>query len=279
MKEHSSPLKVFLTANDVFFGESIHSSDFSMNWRKDEFDKILYVLRGETTLHLEKCEPIVAQAGTFLLIPYNYFHRLQDSKNSTILLLCLGRKWIQQEKDAKLLWDQLKEKKGYFLRPLPSTRNRIEKLWRKCLFEQNSLAVGVSEILKASILILLVELLREINFSKSRKSMNRIAMLWDEVKKDYYETWDVQIAADRCQLSRRQFTDLFKKRFSKTFIELLTLYRLNEFKKMCLIEHRSISEAVFACGFEDLSHFYRLFKRYFHLSPGIWLEQNRPKRK
>ncbi len=279
MREQSTPLEVFLSPVEVFFGESIHSPDFSMNWRRDSFDKILYVLRGKTTLYLENSESVVATSGTFLLVENGVQHRLHDSNHSTILLLCLGQKWMAREKEIGALWRLLHKQKGNSVQTSLSTQKRIEKLWRKCLFEQHSIAPGVPETLKACILLLMVDLLRENAPARSLKSSDRISRFWKSVQENPYESWDVQTAADHCKLSRRQFTTRFKQVFHQTFIEALTVHRMIEFKKMCLTENRSISEAAFACGFEDLSHFYRLFKRQFKLSPGLWLERNRPKRK
>lgn len=273
-KERSSPLPIDFSSYGIFWGESVHSPSFAMDWRQDPYDKLLYLLNGKSTIHFKNRPPVHATQGTVLLIPHSTSHRLQDSTHSTLLLLCLERKWMKSHPEIQSLWTKIQNEKGFLIHPQLSTLKKIERLWRKCLFEQRSIAPAVPESLQAGILLLLIDLLREKTDPPPVLSRDRILEFWNDVQKNYYEPWDIQTAADACQLSSRQFSSLFKKHQGSTFVKALTRLRIQEFKKLLHHGNPSISATAFACGFEDLSHFYRVFKQETGKSPGKWIKIN-----
>jgi len=71
--------------------------------------------------------------------------------------------------------------------------------------------------------------------------------------------------ADHLYISKYYFEHLFKKETGLTFIEYLNYYRVLIAKKD--IAKKSIAEVCYDTGFNSLSQFYKIFKRYTNTSP------------
>lgn len=61
---------------------------------------------------------------------------------------------------------------------------------------------------------------------------------------------------------------VLKSSIGKTPCEVVTTYRLEYASAQLRITNKSIPEISYECGFESLSHFYRIFKEQFGISPG-----------
>ena len=79
--------------------------------------------------------------------------------------------------------------------------------------------------------------------------------------------------AARAGLSRRRFSDLFRAGKGCTFWEFLNEHRLEHAAKLLRTGNHSVTGVAFSCGFNDLSHFYRLFRGRFKQPPRAWLAQ------
>jgi AraC-like DNA-binding protein len=77
-------------------------------------------------------------------------------------------------------------------------------------------------------------------------------------------------------LSRRHFTQLFRDITGQTWLTMLQRHRLAHARRLLIETDRSIASIGYECGFEDLTTFYRVFKKSEGTSPLAW--RNRPKR-
>jgi AraC-like DNA-binding protein len=89
----------------------------------------------------------------------------------------------------------------------------------------------------------------------------------------YYieKNFDKKIRADRvaklCGVSSFRFSKLFKDVYGLTFREFLVRYRLREACRLLQTGRPTVTEVAFAVGFNDVSYFSRMFKRYFDVNP------------
>lgn len=68
-------------------------------------------------------------------------------------------------------------------------------------------------------------------------------------------------------LSVRQFTNQFKAVHGVTFMQYLHYHRVSFAQKLLAETDQDISAICFESGFNDLAHFYRIFKRLSGCSP------------
>lgn len=69
-------------------------------------------------------------------------------------------------------------------------------------------------------------------------------------------------AAGLCRLSRSEFSRVFKREHGLTFCDFLLRSRVERARQLLALPRTSVSEVAFAVGFNDLSYFARIFRRY-----------------
>lgn len=74
-------------------------------------------------------------------------------------------------------------------------------------------------------------------------------------------------------LSRFYLSREFKQETGYRFKDYLNMKRLNAAQKLLSLPDVNISEACFSVGFNDVSYFSRVFKKYFGVSPSIYKKQ------
>lgn len=75
------------------------------------------------------------------------------------------------------------------------------------------------------------------------------------------------------KLSRRQFDELFKKRFDKTPSRYIILQRIEYAKQLLKMPHLSIMEVAERCGFSDVYYFSKVFKKEMGETPSSFRKE------
>ena len=75
------------------------------------------------------------------------------------------------------------------------------------------------------------------------------------------EPLTLDAAATASGMSRRTFTNQFKARTGRTWLEYVNALRIERAQELLRETDRKVTSIAFQCGFEDLSTFYRAFKR------------------
>ena len=98
------------------------------------------------------------------------------------------------------------------------------------------------------------------------KEQQRLKVVYRYVEEHYGNPIKVSDMANLTYLTKAAFCRYFKKMTLLTFTEFLNQYRINQAKKMLLL-NTSISEVCFECGFESISYFNRIFKKTVGTAP------------
>ena len=93
----------------------------------------------------------------------------------------------------------------------------------------------------------------------------------DFLNGNFHEPQRIDEMAERCGMSPRRFTELFKVRTGQTFSYYLNALRIN-FAKERLQQTGHILYACHESGFNDLAYFYRVFKKHTGRTPGDYLD-------
>lgn len=83
--------------------------------------------------------------------------------------------------------------------------------------------------------------------------------------------------ASEAGISKYYLSRLFRKTTGCSFKQLLNIRRINTAKRLMLEEGKNVSEACYAVGFNNLSYFIRVYKKYEKMRPSD--NRNRAKKK
>jgi len=88
--------------------------------------------------------------------------------------------------------------------------------------------------------------------------------------------FSLDMLASGAGYSRYFFCRLFKEVVGESPISYVNISRINHAKRMLLETDKSVKEIMTECGFENESHFFKLFKRHVGMSPLLFREKNKP---
>lgn len=94
----------------------------------------------------------------------------------------------------------------------------------------------------------------------TNKDQERLKRLYGFIDENFQRKIDIQEAAELTHFTVPAFCRYFRKMTRLTFTEFLNHYRINQAKKLLLLD-KNVTETCFECGFESLSYFNRTFKK------------------
>lgn len=271
----SRPIPVSIPPAGVSFAESVHAQDFAMSVRRDPYHKLLYVLRGQVSYREHGRPPQLASAGSLLMIPARARHALVDEHASTLLLLCLSGGFVQAEPELARIWRALTAGPRRLLVVSGPAREMLEHCWRRALLERAHPRPAGGIAARSLALQVFVQLARSAGQEADESVAARVLTVAREVESAFFERWTLDAAAERAAMSRRHFSARFRTAIGRTFWEYLTDVRLAHAAQLLQRGEHSVAGVVFACGFGDVSQFYRLFRARYGRAPKAWAEAKR----
>lgn len=103
---------------------------------------------------------------------------------------------------------------------------------------------------------------------KSDKSTDQMKTVLNYIRKNYASNLTLSDLADILNLSPEHFCRLFHSITGKSPIDYLNYYRIECACELLSSSQKSITEVAYSCGFNDLSYFNRIFKKYKRITPG-----------
>jgi AraC-like DNA-binding protein len=98
------------------------------------------------------------------------------------------------------------------------------------------------------------------------KEQERMHKIYHHIETNYQQQIDVNEVARLSHLTTAAFCRYFKKSTHLTFTDFLNQYRVNQAKKL-LMQNKTVTEACYQSGFENLSHFNKTFKKFARENP------------
>lgn len=271
----AAPIQVSLPASGLRFAESVHAREFHMAERADAFHKLIYVLAGEIDLLTPGRRPQPAAPGGLLLVGAGERHRLQDRVPATVLLMCFTDGWLARLPGLDPAWRRSLSRAGPARTVPAELRPRLEALWRRALFRQTRDDGYAPALTTATGVEILAELARLERLPEEPSAAERVRLVAHEIAATFVEPWTIERAASRAGLSRRSFTTHFRAELGTTFWEHLEELRVAHAAQLLQGGEHTLLGAMFSSGFNDVSTFYRAFKRRHGASPKKWLATTR----
>ncbi|MCM8532967.1 MAG: AraC family transcriptional regulator, partial [Lentisphaeraceae bacterium] len=153
--------------------------------------------------------------------------------------------------------------------------NYLHQQFKANLIEQSTKHVGYSEILRANLITIVTFLYRAV-LSRDASSTNDKGMiikgLVDYLERNFVNDISVEDLAEMSKLSVRSLSRHFKEQTGKTIVQKITELRIH-YACERLKETKQITFSAFDAGFNDISFFYRVFKKHVGVTPKQYVKK------
>lgn len=149
---------------------------------------------------------------------------------------------------------------------------RTNTVFENMLWEFQNRYRGYSWAIRLKLIELLVTVMRDKRFTIPVKGLKpisegRIQDVVQYLQTEYMNEIGVEDALSICHLSRSHFHALFKEETGQTFVEYLSSLRCQRAGELLVRTDLPILDIALQCGFNNLSHFYHVFKREKGVTP------------
>lgn len=139
---------------------------------------------------------------------------------------------------------------------------------------------GYSWAIRLKLVELLITVMRDPRFNIAIKGLKPLsnsriqdAVLY--VNAEFMNPISVEDVLEACALSRSHFHALFKQETGETFVDYLNGLRCDRAAELLTTRDEPIIDIASQCGFNNLSHFYHVFRRKTGSSPKRYRESSR----
>ena len=270
-------LKPALEKINPGFGSSIlvkqHSEQIVVNqafWHFHPEVELVYVNKGKGKVHIGNHLSYFNNSQLLLLganLPHHGFSdRLTTKGSETIVQFkpdILGEPFLKLPEMKNIASLLERAKKGVMFKP--ETKKTVGPKIQKLLeFD------GIRRI------ILLLEILNDLAlandytllnvdgyaFVTSQQDSNKIDIIFKHINKNFERQIPLDEIASEASMTVPAFCRYFKKATGKTFTKMVNEYRVVHATKLLSESTSSITDICFECGFNNFSHFNKLFKEF-----------------
>lgn len=233
--------------------------------------QICWIKKGRGTLVVQ-AELFAFKEEDIFVIASNKAHLFKKEHKGNIQTISLFFD-ISAKNNPLMSLPEMTDLANYFSRLVPC--NKLEEPLRSEIsMKLNLIMENTMEYKLALFIDLLANLRSELSISEridsvySEKDGDRMKMIMDYTLSNFKNNIGISDVAKEISYTPEAFCRFFKKRTRKTFIQYLNELRINE---AChrIIEHQDslMSEIAYGCGFNNVSHFNRVFKQLKQMSP------------
>ncbi len=214
-----------------------------------------------------------------LIGPYVY-HRWDDAdlpasqqKHATVIVIQFGEDLFSSQLLSKDVFYPIRLLLSRSLRGVEFYGKTLERGWKSI--------IELSEKSGLSATLAFLELLNDLAHSPEQHLLasegfavhpenthsRRINEVYDFILKNYTAKIQVGKAAEIANMSESAFSHFFKKCTNKSFTQFVVELRIGLACKLLVETRDTISQICFQCGFNNVSNFNRLFKKYKNTTP------------
>ena len=247
--------------------ESHHSDRFTMDWRTHEFLKIVYVLKGRGTFFIEDQE-IPFEAGDVVVIPYGFKNRIEDRPNAatSLYICCIDQQtWRFDPSIPTQVTVSTHHGSRQFTHRIASAMRRM--IHQQQLDHAIRPIMMVGEALK-----ILEQLIHQNHQTKTNRYRDEtdveiIEQYVSNLPSRFFEEQSIDQVCQNLGIPRRTFTKHFQKITGSTWLNYVHQLAIEHAKQRLAHSDAPVTSIAFECGFNDLSTFYRQFKRHCNMAP------------
>ncbi len=237
-----------------------------------DFFEIFLITKGEALHRINSTEEIIEEGDLVFIRPddtHNY--EKSDNKNCELINLAFPSTTILKLFDY--FGDGFNSDKLLNADYPPKIKlSKIEKEILVSRFEKlNTLKRTNKKKIKTELRILLADIFSRY-FIYEEESHNEIIPSWlvklkSEMERKENFTAGINKMYELCKRTPEHISRSFKKYFNESPTDYITNLRLNYAANLLSNSDEDITNIAMDCGFENLSHFYHLFRKKFNTSP------------
>jgi AraC family L-rhamnose operon regulatory protein RhaS len=266
--------------------ESRHAPDWSgPKWFDEDFNKFLFVASGRVSLHTPETVFHLGRNSLVHTVAYTLHSNVDVPGETVVVYVIHYRPQVLPAGVAAAL-----RRKPIVHWNLTGAAARMGQAVRRDFQEMLYEQVTRREEWEGSLVSILIRLAVRVLRLRDRQmgrgpetnprvleSLQRVASYAAWLESGFYHQQSLDEAAANAGLSRRQFTDLFRRVTGRSWRQELLRLRLRHAVKLLMETSKSVTEVVFECGFDDMSNFYQQFKAAFGCPPHLYRQRHRPK--
>ncbi|MBA4062149.1 MAG: hypothetical protein C0501_00255 [Isosphaera sp.] len=275
MNPSRSPVPVRIPPHGVFVWETEHAPGFRMDPEAHPFAEVFYVLDGVGEFVVDgRRHP--CGAGDVVAVPGGVRHAIEDGTPPlTLYGIGVAADLLARDPGA------LPPGRAGVVSGSRALAGQVRTNVRRMLYEQADPGPGGRTLVVGLALQVVAAVARAATApgappagpgGAGRQAVGRYLA---DLARRFHEPVRVDRAADELGLSRRSFTRLFRQAAGCPYAEYVERTRVRHACRLLRETAREIAPVAFECGYEDLSAFYRAFKRQTGSSPGRWREAAR----
>ncbi len=248
------------------------------------------MLRGKKIMHLQDGsfdffpgESVVLPAGELMCID---FPEATWENPTQCLALTLSEEVVEKvvnhlnETTPKVEDDsewKFSENNFHFTNDLAVNQIIVRLIW---LFTENhpSKDVFADFMLRELIIRLMQTEARHllIEDAPSMQNQSRLAFVIQHIRDHLHQPLTIEMLSKKACMSQTHFFRAFKNELGISPIDFIHSERIKLAKTMLRNPLKSVTEVCYACGFNNMSYFSKLFKRITHLSPSEFRQKSQP---
>ncbi len=163
------------------------------------------------------------------------------------------------------LFDRAKSGLAFYGETKKLASEKLKQLIYLPHFDQLIALLQIFQLLASSAEVTALNV-RPISNASVLKEQQRLHKIYHFIETHYQDTIDVNEVARLSNLTIAAFCRFFKKSTHLTFTDFLNQYRINQSKKY-LLKDSNVTEACYASGYDSLSYFNKIFKRFTGENP------------
>lgn len=248
---------------------------FPPHWHEQlEF---LYFTSGKAIIECNS-KPLQVKKGDLIVVNSNDLHQGKNLSEELSYYCIIADTSLLQSKS-----NDLSETK--YITPIDQNRilfqNRvvadvkIQHCINQLVQELDSQEIGFELAIKSQLYQLLTLLLRThvstilstSEYNKRTRNLKRFNPIFKFIENHYSDEISIDELAKMANLSRYHFCRLFKEITNKTVTDYINQIRINQSEEMLKDSSKNITEVATANGFNNLSYFSKVFKKYKKIPP------------
>ncbi|WP_059102628.1 AraC family transcriptional regulator [Shouchella shacheensis] len=244
--------------------------------------ELIYVYRGQCQ-QIIKDELITLHEGDFCILDTRVPHKvLQTTEEDLIINVLLresyftyafmnrlNKQGVISQFLVSIMYEQHDRDSFLVFRALEN--QHLPVLMTNLLSEYFDKGAYSDSILEGYMFLIFTELLRvyEYDWKRKEQSLTKYPIIIDVLSyiEEHYRHCSLKEAAAHFSFSPSYLSTLIKKRTSSTFSELVKMERMRKVRELLTNTELTVDEISIEVGYTNVTFFYKVFKKEFHMTP------------